>query len=183
MINPYAVGKHVYLRSPTEEDVYGNWYQWLSDEETTKMLDTRFWPNTKQAQIEFFNSLHDDRSKMVLSVVLSSNDKHIGVVSLSSINWVHRYADVAIIIGDKEYTQGVYAMEAFALILRTAFIRLNLLNIRAGYWESNKASEALQKLFKFKIVGVYENLVSVNGKVENGIATYLDKKSWIKRNL
>jgi len=182
MINPYAVGKNIYLRSPTEEDANGNWYQWFSDEETTKMLDARFWPNTKQAQMEFYNSLHNDRSKMVLSVVLSSSDKHIGVVSLSAINWVHRYADVAIVIGDKEYNQGVYAMEAFSLILKVAFMRLNLLNIRAGYCESNKASQALQKIFKFKTVGVYENLMFVNGKAENGIVTYLDKESWMKRN-
>ena len=38
MNNPYLVGKHVYLRHPTKQDVEGKWYEWFSDEETTKFL-------------------------------------------------------------------------------------------------------------------------------------------------
>ena len=80
MYNAYIVGKHVYLRHPTEEDALGNWHEWFSDEQTTKYLVERFWPNSKEAQLEFFRSL-EDRNRLVLSIVTKANDRHIGVVT------------------------------------------------------------------------------------------------------
>ena len=56
--------------------------------------ESRFWPNSIESQKIFYDSLHNDRNKLVLSIVLKSNDKHIGVISLACINWVHRYADL-----------------------------------------------------------------------------------------
>jgi len=182
MYNPYMKGKQVYLRHPIEEDVQGKWHEWFSDEETTKFLDARFWPNSKEMQLAFYNSLQNDKNKLVLSIVLKSNDKHIGVISLNNINWVHRYADIGIVIGEKEYNKGLYATEAYALIIKIAFLRLNLLNLRAGYCKSNQNSEAILKLFKFKIAGTYKNMMQVDGRNEDVVLTYLDNQSWLKRN-
>jgi len=183
MYNPYILGKQIYLRHPTEEDVQGRWHEWFSDEETTKFLELRFWPNSKESQRDFYNSLQNDRTKLVLSIVLLSNDQHIGVISLSNINWVHRSADIGIIIGEKNYIQGTYTSDAFALILKVAFLRLNLLNVKAGYCKSNQGSEAILQLFKFKTAGVYENMMSIDGRREDVVATYLDRESWLKRNI
>ena len=69
-------GKKIYLRHPIEEDVQGKWHEWFSDEETTKFLDARFWPNSKEMQLAFYNSLQNDKNKLVLSIVLKTNDKH-----------------------------------------------------------------------------------------------------------
>ena len=85
MYNPYKIGKQIYLRHPNEEDVNGKWHEWFSDEETTKYLSQRFWPNSKEAQLDFYRSLKSSRDKLVLSVINRSSDKHIGIVSLSSI--------------------------------------------------------------------------------------------------
>ena len=68
------------------------------------------------------------------------------------------------------------------MILKIAFLRLNLLNLRAGYCESNSNSEAILKLFRFKTAGKYKNMMQINGKYEDILLTYLDKKSWLKRN-
>mgnify|MGYP000190897343 FL=1 len=57
MINPYVVGEHIYLRYPTEEDASGRWYEWFSDEETTKYLVDRYWPNSIESQLVFLKSL------------------------------------------------------------------------------------------------------------------------------
>jgi len=182
MKNPYIIGKQIYLRHPIREDVEGEWYEWFSDEETTKFLESRFWPNSKESQLKFYNSLHDDKNKLVLSIILKSNDKHIGVISLGNINWVHRYADIGIVIGDKQFNQGVYATEAYALILKTAFLKLNLNNVRASYCKAHKNSEALLKLFRFKVAGEYEKLLTIDGHEEDIVCTYIDKKSWLERN-
>lgn len=182
MYNAYIVGKHVYLRHPTEEDALGNWHEWFSDEQTTKYLVERFWPNSKEAQLEFFRSL-EDRNRLVLSIVTKANDRHIGVVSLSSIHWVHRYADVAIVIGDKNFHKGSYAVEAFALVLKVAFLRLNLRTIKSYYVKSNRASKTIHTLFHFFKVGEYKNLLHIDGHDEDLVVSMLARKDWLKRNI
>ncbi len=177
------VGKQIYLRHPTEEDVQGRWHEWFSDEEITKFMGDRFWPNSKEAQLEFYKSLIDSKDRLALSIVAKSNDKHLGVISLSAINWVHRHADIALAIGEREYRKGPVAAEAFSLMLRVAFLRLNLLNVKSSYCSSNINSEALHRLFKFKRVGQYENLCSIDGHFESLIIEFLDRESWLKRNI
>ena len=78
MVNPYIVGKHVYLRHPTEEDAMGKWHEWYSDEETTKYLIDQWWPNSIENQMDIYRSLVDDwnrgsRIKLVLSVIKFSS--------------------------------------------------------------------------------------------------------------
>jgi len=181
MYNAYMIGKHVYLRHPTEEDALGKWHEWFSDEQTTKYLAERFWPNSKEAQLDFLKSLRD-RSRLALSVVTNANDEHIGVVSLSSINWVHRYADVAIVVGEKQYHKGAYSVEAFGLILKVAFLRLNLRTIKSGYASSNEASNAIHSVFKFTEVGRYKNLLCIDGHYDDLVVSMLDQDTWLRRN-
>lgn len=182
MYNPYVVGKLVYLRHPTEEDALGKWHEWFSDEETTKDLADRFWPNSKEAQLQFVKTL-GDRSRLALSVVVKETDRHIGVVSLSSINLIHRYADVAIVIGEKEFHKGAYSVEAFGLILRVAFLRLNIRTIKSFYVKSNYPSMMLHRVFKFTPVGEFKDIFFVDGHYENLVIEMLDQESWLKRNL
>ena len=139
MVNPYLVGKHVYLRHPTEEDALGKWHEWFSDEETTKYLIDQWWPNSIENQMDIYRSLVDDwnrgsRIKLVLSVVTKKDDIHIGIVGLSGINWVHRYADLIIIIGEEEYRKIPYTLEAHELMHVVSFIRLNLLNVKSYFF-------------------------------------------------
>ena len=185
MYNPYMIGKLVYLRHPTEEDALGRWHEWFSDEETTKYLAgggvDRVWPNTKERQLDFLNSL-DDKSRLALSIVTIEDDKHIGVVSLSFINWVHRYADPAIVIGEKEYCKGAsYAIDAYRLILEVAFNRLNLRILRYSHAKSNKASEYLVRLFNYTKIGEYKNFLFIDGQYEDVVVGMLDRKTWLKR--
>ena len=182
MYNPYMIGKHVYLRDSTEEDALGKWHEWFSDEQTTKYLSDRFWPNSKEAQLEFLKSL-EDRSRLALSIITKEDDQHIGVVSLSSINWVHRYADVAIVIGEKEYRKGAYSIEAFSLILKIAFVRLNLRTVKSGYANSNEASKTIHRVFKFTKVGQYKDLLCIDGDYDDMIVEMLDRGTWLKRNM
>ena len=182
MYNPYMIGKHVYLRHPTEEDALGRWHEWFSEEQTTKYLADRFWPNSKDTQLEFLKSL-GDRNRLVLSIVTIEKNQHIGVVSLSSINWVHRYADVTIVIGEKDYNKATYSIEAFSLILKVAFIRLNLRTIKSGYANSNEASRRIHRVFKFFKIGEYKNILCIDGRSDDLVIEMLDRETWFKRNM
>jgi ribosomal-protein-alanine N-acetyltransferase len=183
MINPYSIGKNIYLRAPTEEDVKGNWYQWLSDPEITSFLGERWWPNTIDGQLDFFNSLKNNKERLVLAVCDINTDKHIGICNLSSISWVHRHADVALIIGDKDYRNGIYAMETFSLLLQVAFDRLNMYNLRSAYISTNPHTPLFERFFGFIEIGRFTDFMFHNGSYVDLIMTQLKRENWTKRNV
>lgn len=182
MYNPYMVGRKVYLRYPMEKDVEGRWPEWFSDENTTKYLIDRYWPNSKEEQYNFFKSIQNNHNRMVLSIIDKESDDHIGVASLGAINWVHRYCDFAIVIGEEKYRKGVYAIDCMALLLRIAFKRLNLRNVKGAYVRSNDLTKGMVKLFHFKEIGVYEKLYWISGGWEDSVVVILNREDWMKRN-
>jgi len=182
MYNPYAEGKHVYLRHPTPSDVEGRWHEWLSDEETTQWLDLRNWPNSVERQREFYESLKKTENRLVLSIVDKESGQHIGVCNLSSINWVSRYCDVAIVIGEKKFRTGVYVLETMSLLLRIAFLRLNLRIVKSTFAASNEASCTIHDVFRFKEVGRINGLLWDSGQYIDSVIVMLHSEDWMARN-
>ena len=178
MRNPYIIGKHCYLRHPTQEDADGVWHEWLSDEETTRFLSSRAMPNSLESQNAFYQSILDVASRLVLSIVDTKTDKHIGVCNLSSINWVHRYADIAVIIGDKDYRVGLYYLESMSLLQRIAFQRLNLRMIKSVYVITNEAAEKVHQVFGFKKTGQIEDIFWDRDRYVATVQMVLSKKDW-----
>jgi RimJ/RimL family protein N-acetyltransferase len=182
MYNVYLAGKQVYLRHPTAEDARGRWHEWLSDPETTKYM-SQYWPNTPENQVAFLEAASAPMgSRMVLAVIDKATDKHIGVVSLSGINYAHGYADVAMLIGEKEYRSGSYAFEAFSLLLQVAFLRLNLRIVKGAYASGNAFTEGLIKGCHFREVGRHEKLLRIDGRLQDSILVQLDRADWLRRN-
>lgn len=157
MKNPYAISNSIYLRAPVKEDVDGRWHEWFSDYEVTKYLADRWWPNSVESQETFFSEINNSKNRLVLCICDKKTDDHIGVCNLSSINWVHRYADIAIIIGESKYKNGIYALEAYDLLINIAFKRLNLRNLRSYYASTQKGSEKINRTFGFKNIGAFKN--------------------------
>jgi ribosomal-protein-alanine N-acetyltransferase len=181
MINPYQIGSLVYLRHPTQEDANGGWHEWFSDEEVTKYLDSQQWPNSQERQQEYLKTANSS-SNITLSVVSKSSDKHIGVVSLRSMNLIHRSANVSIVMGEREFRGGAHSLDAFSLILRVAFLRFNLRNLVSYYAEPNEASRLLHRVFKFCAAGVLSDSMFIDGRWENVIIEVLKQDVWLKRN-
>ncbi len=182
MRNPYAIGKTVYFRAPTADDVEGNWHQWFSDPEITRYLADRWWPNTVEDQTRFFESIQRSRDRLVLSICDRETDEHVGVCSLGAINWVHRYADIALVIGEKKYRNGAVAIESLALLVDIAFNRLNLLNLKSLHVSINPFTPQLEKIFGFIEIGRYRQLIYCDGNYVDGVATQLPRADWEARN-
>ena len=179
---PYASGKHIYLRAPRIEDADGAWVDWMNDEETTKWLAEQFWPKTRDDQRNFIENSNKDKSRLVLMAVDRITNKLIGVCSLSSINYVHRYCSIAIIIGDRDYRHGDYLIETFSILLRIAFKRLNMRYVRSAYVDGNDASEMLHRIFRFVGCGTYPETFW-DGEVFRDIKLLtLAQQDWLHRN-
>ena len=182
MTNPYAIGKTVYLRAPARADASGKWYEWFSDPDVTEYLVDRWWPNTPEDQARFYEAMSISRDRLVLAICRVDTDEHIGVCNLSAVNWVHRSADVALVIGEKAHRNGAVAVEALALLLSIAFNRLNLLDLRSSYVEGDPHTPALEKLFGFREAGRFEKAAFLRGTYVDVVWSQLSRAAWAERN-
>ena len=82
----------------------------------------------------------NDRTSILLAIVIKSDQRHIGNIKLGSINWIHRLADMGILIGEKDCWGKGYATEAIRLVAGYAFEILNLHKLVAGVYSMNEGS-------------------------------------------
>src|SRR5215213_3802945 len=93
----FLTGERIHLRPLIEEDLNETYLQWLNDEEVCRFNSHAIFPNTDQKMKSYFAGLQNTQMEVVLAIVDKNNGKHIGNVSLQSINWVSRNAEFAIL--------------------------------------------------------------------------------------
>ncbi len=95
---------------------------------------------------------------------------------------MHRYADIALVIGEKKYRNGAIAIETMSLLLDIAFNRLNLQNVKASYVSANSSSSVLLKLFDFLEVGRFRKISYIRGEYVDSVISQLSREDWTSRN-
>lgn len=70
-------------------------------------------------------------------------------------------ADIALIIGDKNYRNATYTIETLSLLLQIAF---NQLNLKSAHMSSNPFTPVLEKMFDFIEAGRLSNFMYSNGE-------------------
>ena len=150
----YAQGERIYLREVRPVDVNDNYYCWMNDPEIKRYLESRFFPNDMDSLREHVNQKLKDRNSIFLAIVRIDTEHHIGNIKLGPIDWIHRLADVGVLIGDKDCWGKGYATEAIGLVARLAFRDLNLHKLTAGCYVVNKGSEKAFRNNGFVVEGV-----------------------------
>lgn len=180
--NAYLVGRNLWLRALSPTDAEGGWHEWLSDEGVRRWLP-RWEPNTVEKQIDFLQSAEKNPNALILGAFDKDQSKHIGIGSLRDINWVHGFADMAIIIGDTDARENsTYGLELSALMVKIAFMNLNLRNIRGGYMASNKKSQGILKALGFRDIGAFKDMFKIDNQLDDHVLVQLDRGSWLERN-
>lgn len=166
--NPFLGGQNIYLREVRPSDVTESYYRWMNDSAITQFLESRFYPNTMENLNEYVKTKQSDPNNLFLAIVTKENHCHIGNIKLGPINWIHRLAEVGVIVGEKDCWGKGYASEAISLVTKFAFDTLNLHKLIAGCYETNQASvKAFQKA-GFHIEGIWKSqLYYQGGYVDN----------------
>ena len=142
----YIDGKKVFLREVRQSDVKQYYYQWMNDPEINQYLETRFVPQSLDNIVRFVESKDGDQNEIFLAICWKENEQHIGNIKLGPINWVHRFGEISLFVGDKNYWGKNIATEAIQLMTDYAFNTLNLHRVSAGCYSNNKGSaKAFQK--------------------------------------
>ncbi len=140
---PFLVGKNIYLRSLTEKDCDGPYPSWFNDTDVCKGNSHHIFSYSTPAARTYVQQVNNRKDKLVLAIVRSKDNAHIGNIALDSINFVNRTAELTIIIGDKSCWKKGYGKESARLICSHGFLALNLNRIACGTFENNIAMQKL----------------------------------------
>ncbi|MFW6305539.1 MAG: GNAT family N-acetyltransferase [Candidatus Saliniplasma sp.] len=96
--------------------------------------------------------------------IFTKDDRLVGDIQLSNIDWRNRTAQLGIGISKKEDRNKGYGSDACLTILKFAFDHLDLYRIAAKTYEYNKAAIKLLKKNNFTLEGREREAVSISGE-------------------
>ncbi len=137
---PLTGGNRVYLREVRESDINENYCRWLNDHEVNQYLETRFSPYSEDMIRSYVREMTDDPNSVLMAIIHKKTKTHIGNIKIGHINWVHRFADISLMIGEKRFWGKGYGTEAIKLAVEYAFYTLNLRRLAAGIYANNIGS-------------------------------------------
>ncbi|MDB4627880.1 GNAT family N-acetyltransferase [Akkermansiaceae bacterium] len=133
----FISGKKVILKSLNEDDISNSdWYGWFNDEKVCATLQKHYFPNSVELQNEFLNSTKGQNT-LILGVCDIEYTDIIGIVSLSSINYINSSAEFSCIIASEEDRNVLVFIEILKLVLNHAFSSLNLNKVYGGSISEN----------------------------------------------
>jgi len=175
----FLEGKKIGLRPLTKSDV-PVWHAWFNDPLVTENMNKGFFASTETAQEEFLSQLAKSRSDLQLGIVLRSSKALVGTVGLHKIDWLHRRGDISIVVGDRSSWGKGLATEAVALVVRHAFLKLNLGKLTAGMWSTNKGSRRCFESNGFVLEGTRRAQFHCGGRYVDEWLLGLLREDWEK---
>ncbi|OAA27995.1 hypothetical protein AT15_04725 [Kosmotoga arenicorallina S304] len=140
-------GEGFYLRSTCKDD--SELKELINREEILlNMSEKRMYPQEMPSEIIFR---------------IEKDSKLIGEVSLKSIKWFNRKAELSIFIAPEFQGQGM-GKKALKLLMKHAFDTFNLHRLEAEVFEYNAASKKLIEELGFKLEGTLREARYYNGK-------------------
>jgi len=137
-------GERIKMSPLGPSDISESYLAWLNDPDVLRYRAPKAFPTT-MPQLESWVRALPDRGDLVLSIRTNDENRHVGNISLNSILWVHRTAELAIMIGAKDVWGQGYGTEAIRLITAHAFTAMGLHRLWAE--SPNPAfNAAMQKL-------------------------------------
>jgi len=150
----FLTGALINLRILNENDVQGNYSKWLNDSEITKFNSHGRFPMTTDKLIQYVKDTRESNNSLVLAIEDKNKKNHIGNISLQAINWIDRNAEIAFLLGEKEYWGKGIMYEAGTLLIEHGFKNLNLHRIHCGTSSDNFGMQTLAEKLGMQKEGV-----------------------------
>ncbi len=131
---PFYRGEHVDLIVPTLKHVEEtSWPDWMNSQRTNKHTSHAVLANTLEDQRDFYNSLRAG-SRFALLITPAGDERPIGIVSLSALDFRQRSAAIAIVMDTETDipTSPLASLEAMAIMTQHGFDVMGLNRLDAG---------------------------------------------------
>lgn len=171
--NIFIRGNQIDLRLLTKDDIFGNYSNWLNDPEITHYNSHGRFPITNEDLVNYVEQSRISKNALVLAVIDHATQAHIGNISLQSINWIDRNAEIAFLLGEKSYWGKGAMLEAGQMVINHGFKMLNLHRIYCGTSSENVGMQRLALKLGMMEEGLRKDALYKQGKyvdvIEYGI--------------
>ena len=161
---PFLQGEDIYLRKLTAQDVTESYVGWMNSEEVTRYLESGFFPQSIKELQEYAEEQSKKQDVVFLSIVKTDTDEHIGNIKLGAVDWIHRRAEIGLIIGQQKVWGHGYGTEAVKLLTAYGLNRLNLRKITAHCYEPNDGSKRVFEKAGYESEALLKEHVFCNGE-------------------
>ena len=157
------------LRGLCKADIDGPYLHWFDDQEVCRFNSHGMFPSSRQRLESYIEMLQTSDTHLVWAVLLKEGRRHIGNISLQSIDRYNRCAEFAIIMGDRSCWGKGYAGEAARILCSHGFNRVGLHRIYCGTSENNAGMISLARKLGMKQEGVRRQALFENGSFVDAI--------------
>ena len=133
-------GARIHLRAVVPADVTDRYCRWMNDPEVVQFLESRFQPSSRETILAYVKKMGDAADYLFLAICLNEGGVHIGNIKIGPIDWIHRFADVSLLIGERDWWGRGLGAEAIGLVVGYAFETLNLHKLTACAYRDNVGS-------------------------------------------
>jgi len=158
------------------EDVKIQYVDWLNDSSIMGMTEQVHAIHTVESTKKYVSECYNNPLIYFFGIFHKNN--HIGNIKIGPINSNHATADIAYVIGDKEYWGQGIATKVIESVLKFGFDRLGLWKISAGVYENNIGSIKALTKNNMNIEGEFIEEVSYEGKRLNSYRLGVLKKDF-----
>lgn len=176
MDNYFIKGECVGLRIFDSEKDAGLFARWARDSEFGRLLDSDpvyMWTE-KQVKVWF----EKENDLYLFMIELLETNLTIGLVELNSWDWSSGTAWVGIGLGDRDYWGRGYGTDAMRILLRYAFMELNLHRITLNVFEYNQRGIRSYEKAGFKHEGRERKWLNKDGQRWDIIFMGILRKEW-----
>jgi RimJ/RimL family protein N-acetyltransferase len=175
-------GKLVCLAGIDPEEVSKSFAQWNRDSEYMRLLDSdppRLY--SSKAIKEWLEKELEKASDMYWFAIRAlEDDRLLGDVTLSVINWGSREAFTGIGIGAREFWGKGYGTDTMQVILRYGFVELNLRRISLNVFEFNQRALRSYEKAGFRREGRQRQFIQREGRRWDILFMGILREDWME---
>jgi ribosomal-protein-alanine N-acetyltransferase len=179
----FLIGSSVYLRPLEENDAFGNYGNWFNDAEICQGNSHHVFPFLQDKAVEYIQYARRTKDSLILAIVTVTDNEHIGNISLQDIHSIHRTAEFAIVLGEKQHWNKGFSKEAARLIIEHGFAALNLNRISCGTFQTNISMHKLAESLGFRKEGIRRSAVYKNNHYLDVYEYGILKEEWFKHSI
>lgn len=154
------------------------YYKWRNDETIAVFDQSEFLRPRSYEEIEDWAQILVNGHTYIASV----DGVYIGTIALMKVDERNRHAELAIVIGEKDYWSKGYGSQMMHTLLEYGFEGLNLDRLYLHVFSFNERAIKFYEKFNFKHEGTLRNMLYRNGKYHDLLAYGLMRDEW-QRNL
>lgn len=154
-------------------------FKWINNKKLVN-FNSNYKPISQKDHENWFYKIQNQNDSIYFTITLYSNNKGekiIGSTSLRKIDYINKKAQFQIRIGEIDEHNKGWGTLTVQKMVEFAFLDLNLNRIELEVFETNSQAKRVYEKCGFKIEGIKEQDIYINGKYVNVILMAILKNS------